>query len=197
MKKKQVRKKTVNVVFLLDETGSMFSIKSDTIGGFNNFIDEQKKSPFNIKFSMTLFNSNHIDRRYTNENINNVEQLSDENYVPNYATPLWDAIGKTIQGLTKKKNVLFVILTDGYENASREFNSHTVKDLIKEKEKAGWKFLYLGVDMVDMSDAFNMGIDTKINISGTEMASNYRSISDTVCAFAISGELKYDVDDKK
>jgi hypothetical protein len=150
--------KTTNVVFLLDETGSMENCKKDTIGGFNNFLKDQKKSKQNINFSLTLFNSTKIEKRYQNVPISEVEKLSESNYKPSNLTPLWDAIGSTINDLPKLKNALFIILTDGYENYSREFSAKTVREMIEEKKKKGWKFLYLGVDLADMRDALAMRV---------------------------------------
>ena len=92
------KKKESHVVFLLDQTGSMESCKGDTIGGFNNFLKEQKeKKGDSLKFSLTLFNSANVEKRYVGVDIKKVKKLDDKNYVPSNLTPLWDAIGNTIQ----------------------------------------------------------------------------------------------------
>lgn len=187
-------KKESQVVFLLDQTGSMLECKKDTIGGFNSFLEEQKKSKADrLKFSLTLFNSAKVEKRHTNEDIKKVEPLSDANYIPSNLTPLWDALGNTIQSLPEAKDVLFVILTDGYENCSREFKAETVKRMIKEKEKDfGWKFLFLGADLADFNDALNAGISFNVNISKKDMKGTYRSLSDTVSHYRSTGEVKYE-----
>lgn len=184
-------KKNNNIVFLLDETGSMESCKSDTIGGFNQFLKDQQKGKNNIKFSLTLFNSSKIEKKYTNENIKNVEPLSENNYKPSNLTPLWDAIGTTINELPKTKNVLFVILTDGQENSSKEFKPDTVKNMIKENKKNGWNFLFLGADLDTFSDAHNIGIDMNFKIDKVNMKGAYRSLSNTVTNYCSTGKVDY------
>ena len=177
-----------HIVFLLDETGSMFSCKDDTVGGFNNFIKEQKKN--DIKFTMTLFNSSKVERRHVDEPIKNVKKLSPSNYNPSCMTPLWDAIGSTINSLPKQKNVLFVIMTDGFENCSREFNSKSVKNLIGEKQKKkGWKFMFLGADIDNFSDADNLGINKTFLVQKNNMVSNYASLSASVTNYCETGEV--------
>jgi len=188
------KKKESKVVFLLDQTGSMQECKKDTIGGFNTFLEEQKKNEADkLKFSLTLFNSLTIEERYIEEEIKNVEPLSDTNYIPSNLTPLWDAVGNTIQMLSEAKDVLFVILTDGYENYSKEFKAETVKRIIKDKEKnCGWKFLFLGADLANFNDAFSAGINFNFNISKKDMVSAYACLSNTVALYRSTGEVRYD-----
>jgi len=188
------KKKESQVVFLLDQTGSMQECKKDTIGGFNTFLEEQKKNKTDkLKFFLTLFNSSKIEKRYVNEEIKNVKPLSDANYVPSNLTPLWDAMGNTIQTLPEAKDVLFVILTDGYENYSKEFKAEAVKRMIKEKEKdCGWKFLFLGADVANFNDAFNVGINFNFNINKKDMTTAYANLSNTVDHYRSTGEVKYD-----
>ena len=179
------------VALLLDETGSMESYKKDTIGGFNNFLIEQKASGNNIKFSLTLFNSSKIEKRYVNEDISKAKELCEENYKPSNLTPLWDAIGTTINEMEEEKDVLFVILTDGHENASKEFRSDTVKDMIKKKQEMGWQFLFLGADLSDFNDALNVGININVNISKHEMQKAYSSLSQTISTYATKRKMGF------
>lgn len=152
-------KKTKHCVFVLDQTGSMYDKKKDTIGGFNDFLEKQKKiKKHSIKFSLILFNSLKVEKRHIAVDVNKVKLLTDKTYVPNGMTPLWDAVGMAISENDKKKDVFFVILTDGLENASQELNSEKVKKMIKKKEKRGWGFIYLGVDLTNFADAGMMGI---------------------------------------
>lgn len=189
-----VKKKQSHIVFLLDQTGSMEDCKKDTIGGFNRFLDDQKKSKIDrLKFSMTLFNSAKVDKRYNDVDIKDVKPLSDKNYVPSHLTPLWDAVGNTIQGIPEAKDVLFVILTDGYENYSKEFKAETVKKMIKDKEKKqGWKFLFLGADLESFMDSLKMGINFNINIDKKNMKGAYASLSNSVSHYRDTGDLKYE-----
>ena len=189
--------KTINVVFLLDRSGSMYTSQSDTIGGFNRFIADQKKSKFNIKFSLTLFNSNNVEKRYVDEDISNVKDLDDNNYQPNHGTPLWDAVGTTMRELGNKKDVLFVIMTDGQENDSTEFTANQVREMIKEKEKIAWKFLYLGIDVANFDDAMSLGIQANFNMARGAVGASYDKLSQTVGVYANTGEVKYDSDDEK
>lgn len=139
------------VAFLLDRSGSMASVKQETIGGFNGYLDELLKRPESkdIRFHMTQFDTVSIDVLHDAVPIKNVTKLKNETYQPRGGTPLYDAIGKTIRDIEGKVNsdkVLFVVLTDGQENSSSEWTEKTVKDLIKEKEnKNKWTFSYIGV----------------------------------------------------
>ena len=169
------------VVCLLDQTGSMVSKWKDTIGGFNVFLKEQKAQKGELRFSLTLFNSLEIEKRYVDKDIQKVEKLTEKNYVPIGATPLWDAIGQTIRELKQKKDLLFIIITDGEENMSKEYTSTSVKNLMKDKEKKqGWKFMYLGVGLKDFLDAdkININVNMRAMVSSSSAyptASHYAS----------------------
>lgn len=187
------KKKETQIVFLLDQTGSMYDCKKDTIGGFNQFLKDQKKDKSGtLKFSLTLFNSMKIEKRYVSVNIQKVSQLSEKNYTPNHMTPLWDAIGKTIQDLPEAKDVLFVIFTDGYENCSKEFKTPDVKRLIKEKEeKSGWKFLFLGADLDKFYDASSVGINFNFKVDKQDMAHAFSNTSCAVSGYRSTGKVAY------
>lgn len=139
------------VAFLLDRTGSMASVKNETIGGFNGYLDEllKKEESKQIRFSLTQFDTVSIDRVHDCVPLSKVAKLNDKTYEPRGGTPLYDAIGKTIREIQNKVNgdkVLFVVLSDGEENSSSEWNQSTIKALIKEKEdKDKWTFSYIGV----------------------------------------------------
>lgn len=182
-----------HVVFLLDQTGSMESCKKDTIGGFNTFIKEQKAKKGRLKFTMTLFNSLKVEKRYTSTEIKDVIRLSEKSYVPAGLTPLWDAIGNTIQEFSKDKNVFFIILTDGFENYSKEFKPDVVKRLIQEKQdKSKWTFLYLGADITNFDDAMNVGINLNFTVDKSNMQQAYSSLSSSVSCYRDSGNVTYD-----
>jgi len=188
------KKKESHVVFLLDQTGSMESCKGDTIGGFNNFLKEQKeKKGDSLKFSLTLFNSAKVEKRYVGADVKGVKNLDDKNYVPSHLTPLWDAVGNTIQEFPEDKDVFFIILTDGYENYSKEFKADAVKRLIEDKEKnSGWKFLYLGADLGSFHDAQSMGVNLHIKVDKSNMQGAYASVSNSVSHYRDTGDVKYE-----
>lgn len=149
--KKQPSREETLVVFLLDRTGSMASVKKETIGGFNGYLDTLLAKPESkdIRFHMVQFDSISLETLCDCVPLKEVARLSDDNYKPRAWTPLYDAIGKTIRAVEEKargKKVLFVTSTDGQENSSSEWKLETVKALIKEKEdKDKWTFSYVGI----------------------------------------------------
>jgi len=158
---------TKYVSFLLDETGSMHSIKDDTIGGFNEYVDTLKKDGDDIAFSLVSFNSNGAKSRYVAEPIDAVPPLTNDNYRPAAMTPLIDAsvkiIKATAKAVKKRKDdplVLVVIQTDGIENCSRKHTAADLAALVKEKTEAGWEFVFLGAGL----DAFNAARSAGVRI---------------------------------
>jgi hypothetical protein len=143
------------IVTVLDESGSMGTIKSDTIGALNGFIKEQRKVEGLANCFLTKFNMK-IDKVYENMPIQDVPMINESNYVPNNWTRLYDAIGYTINQVKslikemhddeKPSKVLFVILTDGKENRSTDFNKNQILEKIAKREKKGWAFVYLGAN---------------------------------------------------
>lgn len=189
--------KDVNIVVLLDRTGSMEKILNDTICGFNTFLRQQKEQKeVRIKFSLTFFSTTQIEEKYSDVDINEVEELNTQNYRPLGGTPLWDAIGTTINKLADKKDLLFVIITDGEENSSKEYKTEAVKKMIEQQEKeANWQFLYLGVGLENFDDATSVGIRSSHAFSGDLNA--YHGLSKTVAYYANTGKVAYDEDDNK
>ena len=152
------------VSFLLDETGSMHSIKEDTIGGFNEYVDTLKKDGDDIAFSLVSFNSNGTKSRYAAESIDAMPPLTDDNYRPAAMTPLIDAsvkiIKATAKAVKKRKDnplVLVVIQTDGHENCSRKHTAAELAALVKEKTEAGWEFVFLGAGLDAFEAARSVG----------------------------------------
>ncbi len=139
------------VTLILDETGSMETIRDDTIGGYNTYIDTLKREAKNgtdFSFSLVKFDSRAITTVHVGEDIENVPHLTRATYVPGAATPLIDACVKGIHATAEvaKKGcpVVFVIQTDGYENASTEYTFKELAKLVRKKEKKGWHFVFLG-----------------------------------------------------
>jgi len=159
--------KKMFVSFTLDETGSMQSVKSQTIDGFNEYLATLKadKNANDIRFALTKFNSDKVDVVYDGVGLDKVENLTDKTYQPASLTPLYDAIGLTIKALETKLNskkqqkVLVVIQTDGQENHSKEFDSVGIFALIDEKKKAGWTFVFLGADQDAWITGQKLGLD--------------------------------------
>lgn len=153
------------VSFLLDETGSMMSVKDDTIGGFNQYVEtlkKEKKSDESIRFSLVKFDSNHHTVACKDMPIERVSPLTEDDYNPGAMTPLIDACMKIIRATEASagdaKQVIVVIQTDGYENCSRSFTSKDLAAVVKEKSALGWLFMFLGADMDAFAQAGELGI---------------------------------------
>lgn len=163
--KKVEKKSTKNkikgtlVTLILDESGSMQSCKEDTIGGYNEYTKKLQKDGTDILFSFTKFDSTHVTKIHEAIEIKKVKSLTNEDYTPGASTPLYDAIGKTINSTdSKNRNVICVIITDGQENSSHEFSKEAINSLIKEKTKAGWTFVYLGANQDAWSVGMSLGL---------------------------------------
>ena len=168
------------VTFVLDETGSMVSCMGATISSVNEYLDglQANKDTKEAKVTLTSFNSEGIKKRAAAEALSKVQRLSTENYVPAASTPLYDAIGQAIRETEaaikasgkKPGKVLFVVQTDGYENASKEYTQVQVKQMI-DAHKDEWTFVFLGANM----DAWAMAE----KIGGLAFAQNAKSYAGT------------------
>ena len=138
------------VTLLLDESGSMQSCKGAALAGFNQYLSALRRDPAETRLTLTLFNSEKTEMRHRGVPVSAVQELDVETYRPDGGTPLYDAIGRTLslarQEAPAEARKLCVILTDGEENASKEYTRKQVFDLIKLYEKQGWAVLYLGAD---------------------------------------------------
>ncbi len=152
------------VSVVLDRSGSMSSNTQGTIDGYNEFLNglsKDKDTKFNV--SLTQFDSPHqgpeLTVSYADTPLANVPKLTKETYEPRGSTPLYDAIGECIRRVDAKgRPVMIVIITDGQENASREFNNEQIKKLIHDKEGEGWKFVFLGADIDSFAVGGSLGI---------------------------------------
>ena len=150
------KKEKVEIVFLLDRSGSMGGLETDTIGGYNSFI--KSKKDLDAKLTTVLFDDR-IELLHDRVNINEVKKLTRKDYYVRGSTALMDAIGYTINKISKEskdKKVIFVITTDGLENSSREYSRSKIKKMIKERKD--WEFLYLGANIDSYDEADSIGI---------------------------------------
>ncbi|KAL0251271.1 hypothetical protein GEMRC1_000484 [Eukaryota sp. GEM-RC1] len=154
---------STSIVFLLDRSGSMHDIVDDVIGGFNSTLEEQKKVPFGSCFLTTVLFDNMYEVLHDQVDIHAVPPLSRSEFVPRGSTALLDAIGRAISAVESQvsntpSNVVFVIFTDGKENASREFTAEQIRKLVRQKEdECQWKFLFLGANIDSFSEASKIG----------------------------------------
>lgn len=158
------KNKQLDVVFLLDRSGSMQGSELDTIGGYNSYLEKQRKNKFNTKITTILFDDQY-EVLHNRKDIKEVKNITEKEYFVRGCTALLDAIGKTINNLDKKvkdNKVLFVITTDGLENASKEYNKDKIKTLIQQH--SNWEFIYIGANIDSYGEGTSIGIPRK-NIS--------------------------------
>lgn len=192
-----MKKNLTELVFILDKSGSMAGLERDTIGGFNAMLEKQKALDGQCRITTVLFD-NRYERLHDRTDIRAVRPITAKEYHVGGSTALLDAVGKTIHKIaTAQKNtaepfragkVMFVIITDGEENASREYLSDKVKAQIqRQKEKYGWEFVFLGanIDAVETASRFGIAPDRAQNYhaDGEGTALNFRVMSETVATF--------------
>jgi len=168
----------LNIVFVLDMTGSMEEVKQQAISGYNEYVTTMQKSEPKASMALTTFNSAEI-KVYPAAPVGKAMLLNDSNYRPNSNTPLYDAIGKTLaeteQRVAPGDKVAFVILTDGLENASKEYTKAGIFAKLKEKEAAGWGIVYLGANQDAYQAAMGLGID-QTNVAAYAAGQTKRAI---------------------
>lgn len=171
------------VTFLLDRTGSMQSIKDDTIGAFNAYLAELKKGAANIAFTFIQFDSMSMDKVCVAAPLSDVKELNNDTYEPRASTPLIDAAYKTIKAVEKQTTpddkVVICIQTDGHENCSTEYTWEQLNALIKEKSGQGWQFKFMGAGI----DAYDQG--SKMGIASADTVS-YNKLSPEMTASAFA-----------
>lgn len=201
-----MRKDLTELVFIIDRSGSMSGLESDTIGGFNSMIRKQKQAEGEALISTVLFD-NVSEVLHDRVNVKDIQPMTERDYTVRGTTALLDAIGGAIHHIgnvhkyARKEDVpehtMFVITTDGMENASRYYSSDKVKKMIeRQKVKYGWEFLFLGanIDAVETASHFGIGADRAVNYNcdseGTAL--NYEVVSDAICSVRCSAPLKSD-----
>jgi Mg-chelatase subunit ChlD len=174
----------VEIVCVLDASGSMESTKASAINGFNDLVEEQRQQPGSCSMTLVTFN-NAWERKYLAEPLANIAPLTDASYRPGGGTALYDALGHTIEtvGEVAAKSgaqVVFVIITDGGENASQDYRRQDIVKLTAEKEVSGWRFVYIGANQDAFSEALNLGLQ---HAASANYAAN---AAGTATAYAVS-----------
>ena len=212
-----MKKNLTELVFILDRSGSMAGLEKDTIGGFNAMIEKQKREEGTAYISTVLFD-NRSQVIHDRIPLNQVPVMTEKEYFVRGCTALLDAVGGAIRHIStihkyareedRPEKTIFVITTDGMENASRRYDYEAVKQMIqRQKEQYGWEFLFLGanIDAAREAARFGIGEDRAANFhcdsKGTAL--NYEVISETVCSFraeqpiAADWKAKIDADYRK
>ena len=198
-----MKKNTTELVFILDRSGSMSGLESDTIGGFNAMIEKQKKIDGKCYVSTLLFD-NETEVLHDRVELSDIKPMTDEDYTVRGCTALIDAIGGAIRHIgnihkyARREDVpehtMFVITTDGMENASHKFSAHEVKKMIeRQKEKYGWEFIFLGANIDAVETARTFGIDEKnaVNYHADEKGTEYlyNGIAKAVCSVRMGAPM--------
>lgn len=180
----------VDLVMILDKSGSMHGMESDTIGGFNSMLDKQRKLDVKTDVTTAMFNN---QTRYIHERkaLNEISNITDKDYQPQGSTALLDCVGMTIDKVSgyysvndKKNKVIVAIITDGLENASKEYSKDVVRKLISAKKEQGWEFIFLGANIDAVHEAGTIGIDSSRVVQYKATNRGVRRNFDAVASFA-------------
>ena len=163
------KKDHTHLICVLDRSGSMESVVNDAIGGFNTFMEEQKKQPGTMSVTLVLFDHEYLVP-FKNADIKEIEPLDRTTYVPRGMTALLDAVGRSVNEAgaeldkmkekDKPEKVIVCILTDGHENASKEFKRDQIKKMIEhQKDKYSWAFVFLAANQDAFEEGSRLGID--------------------------------------
>jgi len=208
-KEKVMKKNLTEIVVVLDKSGSMNSIREDTIGGFNTFIEDQRKAEDDANITLIGFNQR-VDEVYKSIDIKEIDLLTEKNYVPNGMTALYDAIGTAVGTMKEEiakreeedrpKQVIVVVITDGFENSSKEYSNTDVKTMIKRMETVhDWSFVYIGANQDAFEVGGGMGFKRRSTMSWDSDAAGsaqmYGTLSKSVKSYRSTGEVKLDADD--
>ena len=212
-----MKKNLTELVFILDRSGSMAGLEQDTIGGFNAMIEKQKTEAGDAFISTVLFD-NLSEVIHDRVSLNAIPRLTEKEYYVRGCTALLDAVGSAIHHIgnvhkyareeDRPEKTLFVITTDGMENASRRYSYEKVKEMItRQKEKYGWEFLFLGanIDAAREAARFGIGADFAADYHADHIGTNvaYEAVCEAVCDFrasrpmAASWKHKVDADFRK
>lgn len=201
-----MKKNLTEIVFILDRSGSMGGLETDTIGGFNAMLERQKKAEGEALLSTLLF-SNETEVLHNRADIKRVAPLGVRDYRVGGSTALLDAIGGAIRHIgelhrrasedERPDHTLFVITTDGQENASRRYGYAELRRLIeRQKEMYGWEFLFLGANMDAVAAASRFGIDAdravRYHCDSAGIALNYEAVGQAILTLREKSALDRD-----
>ncbi len=204
-----MKNNTTELVFILDRSGSMAGLESDTIGGFNAMIEKQKKQDGECYVSTVLFN-NVSEVLHDRVKLSEIKPMTDKDYTVRGCTALIDAIGGAIHHIgnvhkyARPEDVpvhtMFIITTDGMENASRRYSSDKVKAMIeRQKEKYGWEFLFIGanIDAVETAARYGIGADRAVNYNADKEGTSivFNTVANAVCNVRACASLNADWSD--
>ncbi len=184
------------IVFILDRSGSMSGLEKDTIGGFNAMIEKQKKQDGKAYVSTVLFDHESVvlhDRLPLEQ----IKPMTEDDYTVRGCTALLDAIGGAVKHIGNihryarpedvPEHTMFVITTDGLENASRKYNSRDIKRLIESKKEEGWEFLFIGanIDAIETANDYGISADRAVNYNADSQGTGvvFEAVSETVAKF--------------
>lgn len=181
-----MRENSTEMVFVLDRSGSMSGLAADTIGGFNELIEKQKKIEGDAYVTTVLFDHEY-EVLHDHVALGEVAPLTDKEYFARGSTALLDAVGRTIDSVgarlaaapeeERPEHVVFVITTDGRENSSREYTAKQVREMVEhQQQKYSWQFVFLGANMDAVSEARNLGISAKYAADFTPSHSGVRNM---------------------
>jgi uncharacterized protein YegL len=204
-----MRQDLTEIVAILDKSGSMSSLTDDTIGGYNEFIEEQKRLPGEAILT-TVFFSDGYQLLHDSIDIKKVEKITRNDYVAGGNTALLDALGKTINNIglklhnTSEENrpgkVIFFIITDGQENSSQEFSQEKIKEMVElQKNTYSWEFIFMGANMDAFSTADGIGIskDRSFNYTAQRIGNAQRAMNVAVKNYRKHGSVDQGEDFRK
>ena len=194
-----MKKGLAELVFILDRSGSMGGLETDTIGGFNSMLAKQKKEEGEANVTTVLFDDQ-VEVIHDRFPIEAVKPLTDDDYFVRGSTALLDAIGSTVKKIEnvqkrlpedlRAESVIFVITTDGRENSSSEYTVKMVKKMIEEHQEQGWQFIFMGANMDAVAEAGKLGINRKRAVSYRNdpegVALNYRVAGQVLSRMRVS-----------
>lgn len=208
-----MKKNLTEIVFILDRSGSMGGLESDTIGGFNSMLEKQRKEEGDAVVSTVLFD-NECEVLHDRIPIEKVEPMTEKQYYVRGCTALIDAIGGAIHHISNvhkyireedvPEHTIFIITTDGMENASRKYSSAEVKRMISAQKEKGWEFLFLGANIDAVETAKQFGIEReravtyKSDKKGTRMnyAAMSKAISSLRCEACVDASWKDEIESR-
>ena len=196
-----MNKTWTDITIIIDKSGSMNSVVEATISGFNQFIAEQKKLE-NVHQTLTLIQfDDQYEVSYVGKPIAEVPELNTHSYIPRGSTALYDAIGKAIATVTSESialsaspdKFLFVIITDGYDNCSKEWTKAKIKEVIENKQKGNWSFIFMGanIDTATESAGLGMSVNNSMPYNATSKGVNeaFTVLSRGTANYSVSNEV--------